>query len=84
MADRHYLVVARDAEAQKRITLRIRAGGGIVLASLPSLAVIARLGDQAKEELTASGDVRHCGAVEISPRPIRRIRVGPDGTHVTA
>jgi hypothetical protein len=84
MADRHYLLVARDAEAQKRIALRVRAGGGIVLASLPSLAIIARLSDATKDDLAASNDVRHCGAVEISPRPIRRIRVGPDGTHVTA
>lgn len=84
MSDRHYLVVARDAEAQKRLVRRMRAMGGVVLASLPSLAVIARLGDQAKDDISASSDVRHCGAVEISPPPIRRIRIGPDGTRMTA
>jgi hypothetical protein len=84
MAERHYLVLARDAEAQKRVAHRVRAAGGVVLIALPSLALIARLDEQAKEELAASSDVRHCGAIEITPRPIRRIRVGPDGQRVTA
>lgn len=84
MAERHYLIVARDAEAQKRLARRVRARGGVVLVSLPSLALVARLDDQAKDDLAGSSDVRHCGAIEISPRPIRRIRFGPDGTRVTA
>lgn len=84
MGERHYLVVAQDSAAQKRIVQRVRAGGGLVLASLPSLAVIARFGEPMKQDLDASSDVRHCGAVEMTPPPIRRIRVGPDGTRLTA
>ncbi|MCU0985718.1 MAG: hypothetical protein MUC89_12365 [Acetobacteraceae bacterium] len=84
MAERHYLIVARDAEAQARLSRQVRAKGGMVLVSLPSRAIVARLDDATKDDLAGSSDVRHCGAIEISPRPIRRIRVGPGGARVTA
>jgi hypothetical protein len=84
VTEHHYLVLARDFAAQRRVVSSIRSTGGVVLLALRSGAVIARMSDDIKNEIAASNDVRHCGAIEVSPRPIRRIRVGPDGTRITA
>lgn len=84
MARRHYLVVARDLPSLARVRTRVTAAGGVVLIALPYPALVVEMSDAAKDEIAASPDVRHCGGVELAPRPIRRIRVGPDGTRLSA
>jgi hypothetical protein len=84
VARRHYLVVVRDLPSRVRVGARIKAAGGVVLLQLPTPALIAEMSDAAKDAIAALPDVRHCGGVEIAPRPIRRIRVGPDGARLNA
>jgi hypothetical protein len=74
----------RDLPSRVRVGARIKALGGLVLIQLPTPALIAEMSDAAKDEIAALPEVHHCGGVEIAPRPIRRIRVGPDGARLNA
>jgi hypothetical protein len=84
VARRHYLVVTRDLAARSRVGVRVKAAGGVVLIALPHPALLVEMSDATKDEIASSPDVRHCGGVELAPRPIRRIRVGPDGARLNA
>lgn len=82
MARRHYLIVTRDVAARASIAARVAAGGGRVLVLLPRPALVVEMGYATKDEIVSRPDVVHLGAVEIAPRPIRRIRVSPDGARL--
>ncbi|QXM24545.1 hypothetical protein KO353_15105 [Elioraea tepida] len=84
MSSQHYLLVARDLPARARLAARVKAAGGLVLLVLPKPALVVELSDDAKDEIAAHPDVTHCGGVQITPRPIRRIRVSVDGTQMNA
>lgn len=84
MSERHFLILAEGPNAQRRVIEVVRRSGGRVVIALASGAVVARLAEAMKEAVAALPGVRHLGGVEVSPRPIRRIRLGPDGRPVGA
>lgn len=82
MTERHFLVATSGPSVQRRVMAVVRGGGGFVLLATASGALIARMADRVRDEVAAMPGVGHVGAVEVSPRPIRRIRVGPEGRRV--
>ncbi|WP_019015517.1 hypothetical protein [Elioraea tepidiphila] len=82
MTERHYLIVPTSPTAQKRVRAAVMEAGGFVILTASSGALVARMADAAKEAITARHDVRHCGGVDIAPRPIRRIRVNEAGNRI--
>lgn len=82
MAERHYLVLPVSRAAQPRVRQAIMQAGGAVLFAAASGVLVARLSDGAKGAVAGRYDVRHCGGVDIAPRPIRRIRVDQSGNRI--
>jgi hypothetical protein len=82
VSQRHYLIVATSRGAQPRVREAVVQAGGVVILAVASGALVVRLDDAAKEAVAARHDVRHCGGVDIVPRPIRRIRVDQAGNRI--
>lgn len=82
MPPRHYLIVPTSRAAQPRVREAVVQAGGVVIITVASGAIVARLDDAGKEAVTARHDVHHCGGVDIAPRPIRRIRVDQAGNRI--
>jgi hypothetical protein len=82
MPERHYLIVPTSRAAQPRVRETVVQAGGVVILAAASGALLVRLDDAGKEAVTARQDVRHCGGVDITPRPIRRIRVDQAGNRI--
>jgi hypothetical protein len=79
---RHYLIVPTSRAAQPRIRDAVAQAGGVVVLAIASGALVVRLDDAGKEAVATRHDVRHCGGVDIAPRPIRRIRVDRAGNRI--
>lgn len=82
MPQRHYLIVPNSRAAQPRVREAVVQAGGLVILAVASGALVARLDDAGKEAVSARHDVRHCGGVDLAPRPIRRIRVNEAGNRI--
>jgi hypothetical protein len=82
MPQRHYLIVPSSRAAQPRVREAVVQAGGLVILAVASGALVARLDDAGKEAVSARHDVRHCGGVDLAPRPIRRIRVNEAGNRI--
>lgn len=82
MPQRHYLILPSSRAAQPRVREAVVQAGGLVILAVASGALVARLDDAGKEAVSARHDVRHCGGVDIAPRPIRRIRVNEAGNRI--
>lgn len=82
MPQRHYLIVPTSPAAQPRVRAAVAQAGGLVILAVRSGSLIVRLDDAGKEAISARHDVRHCGGVDLAPRPIRRIRVDEAGNRI--
>lgn len=82
MPQRHYLIVPTSRAAQRTVREAVAQAGGLVILAVASGALVVRLDDAGKEAISARHDVRHCGGVDLAPRPIRRIRVNEAGNRI--
>lgn len=82
MPQRHYLILPSSRAAQPKVREAVMQAGGLVILAVASGALVARLDDAGKEAISARHDVRHCGGVDLAPRPIRRIRVDEAGNRI--